>query len=220
MHNNERATQIRLLKQLFFSPIGYPDWCLAQNVIEQDRQYGSAKAKVLGSSNSTVSNTQNIKLSPIWKILKTVKELQDLLKSPTLYQNPEAYAALSAGFESGHMRQTTYLEPQRLSKTLTTATEAHLRMELWYSLNRPSFSHGLSQVAYDNCVAMWREMIPRVFKDRTDNEDAAWTLRLKNIQLEEANDEDMGDGNDSNNDGDAAHGQKDEAPFILDAKYL
>ena len=100
MHNNERATQIRLLKQLFFSPIGYPGWCLAQNVIEQDKQYGSAKAKLLGSSNSTVSMTQTIKLTPMWKTIKTVKELQDLLKSATLYQNPEAYAALSAGFES------------------------------------------------------------------------------------------------------------------------
>jgi len=219
MHNNERATQIRLLKQLFFSPIGYPDWCLAQNVIEQDKQYGSAKAKLLGSSNSTVSNTQNIKLTPIWKTLKTVKELQDLLKSATLYQNPEAYAALSAGFESGHMRQTTYVEPQRLSKTLTTAAEAHLRMELAYSLNRPSFSHGLSQAAYDNRVTTWRAMLPIVLKDRTENEDAAWKLRLETIQLEEANDDDS-DGVGNKDDGDAAHDDNDEAPFVLENKYL
>jgi len=156
----------------------------------------------------------------MWKTFKTVAELQNLLKSATLYQNPEAYEALSAGFQSGHIRQATSVEPQRLSKTLTTAAEAHLRMELCYSPNRPSFSHGLSQVAYNNRVAMWRETIPRGFKDRTDNEDAAWTVRLENIKLEEADDEGTGDGSDSSNDGDVAHGLKDEAPFILDAKYL
>ena len=218
MHNNERATQIRLLKQLFFSPIGYPDWCLAKNVIEPDKQYGSAKAKLLGSS-STVSMTQTIKLTPMWKTIKTVAELQDLLKSDHLYQNPEAYAALCAGFESGHMRQTAFVEPQRLSKTLTTASEAHLRMELCYSLNRPSFSHGLSQAAYDNRVTMWRAMLPKVFKDRTENEDAAWKLRFENIQLEEANDDDS-DGVANKDDGDAAHDLNDEAPFVLDDKYL
>ena len=218
MHNNERATQIRLLKQLFFPPIGYPDWCLARNVIEVDKQYGTAKAQQLASS-SGVRNAQNIKLTPMWTTLKTVAELQNLLKSATLYQNPEAYAALSAGFESGHMRQTTYVEPQRLSKTLTTAAEAHLRMELCYSLNRPSFSHGLSQAAYDNRVTTWRAMLPIVLKDRTENEDAAWKLRLETIQLEEANDDDS-DGVGNKDDGDAAHDDNDEAPFVLDDKYL
>jgi hypothetical protein len=33
-------------------------------------------------------------------------------------------------------------------------------------------------------------MIPKVFKDRTDNEDAAWELRVENLNVEEDSDND------------------------------
>ena len=97
-----------------------------------------------------------------------------------------AYAALSEGFEAGHMRQSHYLEPQQLSKTLTTAAEAHFRMELWYALSRHQFQHSKSTASYDSRVRSWKEMIPKVYKDRTDNEDAAWALRVENMNAEES----------------------------------
>ena len=98
--------------------------------------------------------------------------------------------ALSAGFESGHARSTACLEPQPLSQTLTTAAEAHFRLKLYYSLSRQCYTHPKFQQSYDSRVDVWLEMIPKVFKDRTDNEDAAWELRVENLNAEEDSDND------------------------------
>lgn len=216
MHNNERATQVRLLRQLFFSPTGFPEWCLAKNVIPPEREHGAA----LVATNAT---NLSIRLTRMWAdSINTVENLQALLMSCKLYRNPVAYAALSAGFESGHMRQTTYLEPQPLSQTLTTAAEAHFRMELYYCLSRPCFSHQKSQASYDSRMNAWHDMIPKVFKDRADNEDAAWDLRVENLNREEESGSD--DGMDGTS-GDGVQGatadvETDHAPFLLDPKYL
>jgi hypothetical protein len=71
MHNNERATQIRLLRQLFYSPLGFPHWRLAKNLIYPIREHGAASANVSRPSN------QSIKLSKMWdepiKMWKTCK---------------------------------------------------------------------------------------------------------------------------------------------------
>jgi hypothetical protein len=153
----------------------------------------------------------------------TVENLQALLMSCKLYRNPVAHAALSAGFESGHMRQTTYIEtePQRLSKILTTAAEAHFRCELCYCLSRPCFSHQKSQASYDNRMDMWHEMIPKAWKDREDNEDAAWGLRVDNINAEEDSEDNNMDGDSGGGvEGETADVEKDNAPSFLDPKYL
>ena len=216
MQHNERATQIRLLRQLFFSPVGFPEWCLAKNVIPPTAQHGVEVGR-------RATPQGNIKLTRIWEDSRvgTIQDLQDLLMSSVLYQNPVAYAALSAGFESGHMRQTTFIEPQRLSKTLTTAAEAHFRLELYYSLSRPCFAHQKSQASYDNRQTMWMEMIPKVWKDRNDNEDAAWGLRVDNLNAEEDSEDDSMDGDSGGRvEGDTADAEKDNAPSFLDPKYL
>jgi hypothetical protein len=207
MHNNERATQIRLLRQLFFPPLGFPGWYLAKNVILITAQLG---AVVVKNAKLTSSSNSSIKLTRMWEdssSIFTVENLQALLMSCKLYRNPVACAALSAGFESGHMRQTTYIEPQRLSKTLTTAAEAHFRCELHYFLSRPCFSHQKSQASYDNRMNLWHEMIPKVWKDREDNEDAAWGLRVDNINAAE-------DSEDNNMDGDSGDGVEGEAADV------
>ena len=216
MHTNERATQVRLLRQLFFSPIGFPEWCLAKNVIPFENEHGAAVA----TSNGT---NLSIRLTRMWaESINTVEKLQALLMSSQLYRNPVAYEALSAGFESGHMRQTTYIEPQPLSKTLTTAAEAHFRMELYYCLSRPCFSHQKSQASYDSRMNMWHEMIPKVFKDRADNEDAAWELRVENLnRADESGSDDGMDGTSGDGvQGATADVETDHAPFLLDPKYL
>ena len=75
------------------------------------------------------------------------------------------------------MRQQCQTDPQPLSKTLTTAAEAHFRMELYYALETSGFHHGLSQASYDERVHQWQQMIPKVFEDRQANEADAWTYR-------------------------------------------
>lgn len=69
---------------------------------------------------------------------------------------------------------------------------------------------------------MWHEMIPKVFKDRADNEDAAWELRVENLNREDESGSD--DGMDGTS-GDGVQGatadvETDHAPFLLDPKYL
>ena len=82
MHNNERATQVRLLRQLFFSPTGFPEWCLAKNVIPLEREHGAA----LATSNAT---NLSIRLTRMWaESINTVENLQALLMSCKLYRNP------------------------------------------------------------------------------------------------------------------------------------
>jgi hypothetical protein len=216
MQHNERATQTRLLRQLFFSPCGFPEWCLAKNVIPPTAQHGEEVVR-------KATPHGNIKLTRTWEdsSVGTIQNLQALLMSSKLYQNPVARAALSAGFESGHMRQTTHVEPQRLSKTLTTAAEAHFRMELCYCLSRPCFSHQKSQASHDNCQTTWMEMIPKAWKDRNDNEDAAWGLRVDNLNAEEdSDDNDMDEDSSGGVEGDAADAEKDNAPSFLDPKHL
>jgi hypothetical protein len=218
MHGNERATQIRLLRQLFFSPLGFPAWCLAKNVIPRTAQYGATVVK-----NATSSSNSSIRLTKMWEdtSIVTVENLQALLMSCKLHRNPVAYASLSEGFESGHMRQTTYLEPQQLSKTLTTAAEAHFRMELYYCLSRPCYSHPKSTASYDERQNMWLEMIPKVFKDREDNEEAAWAQRVDNINAEDESEDNNMDGERGDGvEGETADVEKDYAPSFLDPKYL
>jgi hypothetical protein len=68
---------------------------------------------------------------------------------------------------------------------------------------------------------MWHEMTPKVFKDRTDNEGAAWVLRLANLTAVEDCDDNtgsMGGISDAEDEGGTADGERDA--FLLDPKYL
>ena len=197
---------------MFFPPLGFPDWCLARNVISTDRQHGTPA--------SASFDNPKMKLTRMWgNTLSTIEDLQSLLTSDQLYKNQVAHAALSEGFEAGHMRQSHYLEPQQLSKTLTTAAEAHFRMELWYALSRHQFQHSKSTASYDSRVRSWKDMIPKVYKDRTDNEDAAWALRVENMNAEES-DSSADGASDAGDATSTADGENDVAMDLIDPKYL
>ena len=202
-HNNERATQIRILRQLFFSPKGLPDWCLARNVITKPKQYGYTAPK--GAQLPSPTSSKKIKLSSIWTTLKTVDDLANLLMSEELYKNPEAYAALCCGFESGIMRRMPQVEPQPLEKTLTCPAEAHFRMELWYAIQSPSYHHGLSAEWQKERQDNWTAAMQRVYNDRANNAAAAWERRCDDLNAEDASDDDDGNGENppGDNDGDA-----------------
>ena len=219
-HNNERAVQIRLLKQLFFSPTGFPNWCLASNVIDPKKEHGAAAAAKNMTSNKAPTPTLNraVRLTGIWTTITKVAELQLLLTSDSLYKNHEAYAILSEGFEHGHMRQQCQSEPQPLSDTLTIAAEAHFRMELYYAMETIGFHHGLSQAPCDDRVRQWQAMIPKVFEDRRANEADAWAQRQ--AQLNE--DPDAMADEDCNDEGEegAEGAEGASVPYAVDPKYL
>jgi hypothetical protein len=72
---------------------------------------------------------------------------------------------------------------------------------------------------------MWLEMIPKVFKDRTDNEDAAWEPRVANLNLNAEEDSDGSNNaeekdSDAGCEGAAADGEKDNSSYLLDPKCL
>jgi hypothetical protein len=91
----------------------------------------------------------------MWKeSIATVQNLQDLLMSCKLYRTPVACAAPSAGFESGHIFQNFN------NGSRSTLPDGAVLLPK-------------SQASYDNRMAMWHEMIPKVWKDCEDNEDAA-----------------------------------------------
>jgi hypothetical protein len=65
------------------------------------------------------------------------------------------------------------------------------------------------------------EVIPRALKDRTDNEGAAWGLRLANLNAEEDSDDNSMDGaSDAGVEDATADGEKDSASFLLDSNLL
>jgi hypothetical protein len=206
-----------LLKQLFFSPTGFPNWCLATNVIDPDKEHGAAAAAKKLSSKKTPNSSPNrtVKLSGMWTTINTVAELQQLLLSSDLHQNNEAYKALSEGLEHGHMRQQYQTDPQPLSNALATATEAHFRMELCYALETSGFHHGLSKASYDERVHQWQQMMPKVFADRQANEADAWKHRQAqmNVDQEGTMDEDSDDEGEEE-----ANGASEEC--AVDPKYL
>ena len=189
-HNNERATQIRMLRQLFPPPKGLPGWCLARNAITVPRQCGHAAPK--GAAPPPSAALEKIKLSSMWKALCTIDNLSDLLMSEDLYKNQEAHAALCCGFESGIMHRMPQVEPQPLENTITYPAEAHLRMELCHALQSPSCHHGLSAECQKERKDNWTAAMKRVYNDRTNNAAAAWERRCNDLNANDASDN--GDG--------------------------
>jgi hypothetical protein len=64
-------------------------------------------------------------------------------------------------------------------------------------------------------------MIPRAFKDREDNENAAWGLRSENINAEGDSEDNSMDGTSGDVvEGETADVETDNAPFLLDPNYL
>ena len=157
----------------------------------------------------------------MWTTLGTVEDLADLLMSENLYKNPEAYAALCGGFESGIMRRMPEVEPQPLEKSITCPAEAHFRMELWYAIQSPSYHHGLSAEWQKERKDNWTAAMQRVYNDRTNNAAAAWERRCEDLKAEDSSGDENGDGeyqSGDNNDGGADVGST-AAEENLDPKF-
>jgi hypothetical protein len=71
--------------------------------------------------------------------LKTVEDVMKCLKSENMYLNPVLYNLLCSGIESGKLKNMPKLkQPSTLRSLLTVAHEAHLRLELFFSLGSKS----------------------------------------------------------------------------------
>jgi hypothetical protein len=73
--------------------------------------------------------------------LTTVPQVRACLKSSAMYTNPVMYRLLCEGVESGLLKQTTEQDPTTISKLLTVAHEANIRVELYFALRAQRYRH-------------------------------------------------------------------------------
>ena len=102
--------------------------------------------------------------------LPTVEDVQKCLKGENLYLNPVMYNLLISGVESGKLknipRATT---PWTLREKLTIAHEAHIRLELWFSLSKQEYYHDPSILHGEKRIRMWKKLCDVVLADREKN---------------------------------------------------
>jgi hypothetical protein len=98
-----------------------------------------------------------------------------------MYKNEVLYRKWMEGLESGGIKGIPPCKPNRIGKLLTIAAEAHTRLELWLALAKRSFRHSPALEDQIDRRRKWKDLARLVFKDRTDNADAAHDLRLSKL---------------------------------------
>jgi hypothetical protein len=124
--NNNRSTQISSFKKIWLT-CGSPH-AIVVNVTTPD----------------LTKNNLPMKVSPavVASGLLTVEDVQACLHSKKMYLNPVLYDLLCSGIESGKLKHYPKAKkPSTLRKLITIAHEAHLRLELWFSLGKQEYHH-------------------------------------------------------------------------------
>jgi hypothetical protein len=96
----------------------------------------------------------------------------------------------SGSKDSGNTKGIATHKPKHVTKILTIAAEAHIRLEAWLALSKRNYRHTPSMDEQVGRRHKWKELARLVHKDRTDNADAAPDLRLKNLPVSATNGED------------------------------
>ena len=97
------------------------------------------------------------------------------------------------GLESGNIKGIPTSKPKHITKILTIAAEAHVRLEIWLALSKRNFRHAPSMDEQISRRRKWRELARLVHKDRKNNADTAHESRLENMPVMTTTEED-GDG--------------------------
>ena len=160
--NNERAIQIRYFKKLWLS--NKSPHTMVRNCIEQDLNVLVAEMEV---SPALVDSG-----------LTTVPQVRACLKSSAMYTNPVMYRLLCEGVESGLLKQTTEQDPTTISKLLTVAHEANIRVELYFALRSQRYRHTPADTQKTKRTKKWNTFCHLVIQDRAANEAAATQARL------------------------------------------
>jgi len=180
--SNERSTQIRAFKKIWLtgdSPCHLVKYVTRSELKKKDRTM-QVSAEVVASG------------------LTTVKAVRKCLKSPDMYLNPAIYNLLCTGLESGKMKQSVRQNKSSLRLLTTAAHEAHIRLELFLSLEEqkyfhdPSHDHGLKR------IRMWNKLCDIVISDREQHAEQAEQTRLGGAAFQ-----DGGSSGDSDDDDDA-----------------
>ncbi len=101
------------------------------------------------------------------------------LKNTNMYLNPVLYDLLCSGIESGKLKNYPKAkQPSILPRLLITiAHEAHIPLELFFTLGEQKFSHDPSTAHGERRIRMWSKLLLRVKSDRERNGEQAELTR-------------------------------------------
>ena len=160
--NNNRSTQISSFKKIWLS-CGSPH-AIVVNVTTPDLKKNNLPMKV---SPAVVESG-----------LLTVEDVRACLHSKQMYLNPVLYDLICSGIESGKLKHYPKAKkPSTLRSLITIAHEAHLRLELWFSLGEQKYHHDPSTAHGEKRIRMWKKMLKIVKADRERNAEEAEKTR-------------------------------------------
>lgn len=156
--NNIRSAQIRSFKKIWLT-CGAPN-AIVVNVTKSDLKKKDRPMKVVEAV--------------VQSGLPTVEDVRACLKSANMYLNPVVYDLLCSGIESGKLKNYPKAkQPSTLPRLVTIAHEAHIRLELFFSLEEQKFCHDPSTAHGEQRIRMWRKLLLRVKSDREKNGEQA-----------------------------------------------
>jgi hypothetical protein len=160
--NNERSTQIRVIKQVWMNNDSLTSFSQVNLTVEP----------------------RTIQLSPALTAicdprLQSITDLRKLLFSDRMYQNAKVYAFFCEGLESGQFKNTVAQSKATISDLITPAHEAHFRAELYFALPVPEYRHPITKAHGLRRLNLWQQFLPLVKKDREDNETNAAATRAQ-----------------------------------------
>ena len=156
--NNNRSTQISSFKKIWLT-CGAPN-AIVVNVTKTDIKKKDRPMKVVEAV--------------VQSGLPTVEDVRACLKSANMYLNPVVYDLLCSGIESGKLKNYPKAkQPSTLPRLVTIAHEAHIRLELFFSLGEQKFSHDPSTDHGLKRIRMWKKLLHRIKSDREKNGEQA-----------------------------------------------
>jgi hypothetical protein len=160
--NNQRSTQLTSFKKIWLTR-GAPH-ALVINVTTPDVLKYHKPMKVTAAV--------------VQSGLATVEDVRKCLKSKAMYLNPVIYDLLCSGIESGKLKHYPKAKkPSTLRRLITIAHEAHIRLELWFTLGEQKFAHDPSTSHGEKRIRMWKKMLKIVKADRERNAEEAEKTR-------------------------------------------
>ena len=170
--NNLRSSQIRSFKKIWLtcnSPYAIVTYVTRSDLKKKDKPMKVSKVVVDSG-------------------LKTVRDVRACLKSADMYQNPVLYNLICSGIESGKLKNTPKLKNlSTLPRLLTVAHEAHLRLELFFSLEEQKYHHDPSIVHTAQRIRMWEKLLDTVVSDRERNGPQAELTRYGGVPVSNSN---------------------------------
>ena len=160
--NNQRSSQLRSFKKIWLSS-GSPH-AIVTNVTKTDLKKKDRPMKVSAAV--------------LQSGLLSVEDVRDCLRSDSMYLNPVLYDLLCSGIESGKLKNYPRVkQPSTLRRLLTIASEAHIRLELFFTLEEQKYYHDPSTDHGKKRIRMWKKLCVIVKSDRDRNGEQAELIR-------------------------------------------